>query len=135
MMRLTTILLTLTFVFPISCQVKREKIEDILVNKCYWDVLYKGSIHPVNTCFNFTESGECHYFYHIFSNGIRTDSVYSANDGDNIFPNTWQVVNDSIIIRSTSYHILDFNQDSIFLTATGSDLITLIKNCKVSKVN
>jgi hypothetical protein len=130
-MRSETIVFLLIILLFYSCEGKKEKIENILSNRCYWDVVDKGSIHPVNSCFNFTESGECHYFYYIFRNRIRTDSIFSANDGDNVFPNTWKVVKDSIIIRSVSYHILEYNQDSIFLTATGTDLLTLIKNCKV----
>lgn len=112
----------------ISCNKKKE-FRDILNINCYWDILNKGAIHPVNSCFKFKDDGSCSFYYYYFFDKNRTDSVYRYDDDDVIVPNKWQLKNDSFQIRANRYYLIRYNSDSIFLTAGGVDTMVLIKNC------
>lgn len=111
-----------------SCDRRRE-LGSILKAECFWDILHVGVIHPINTCYKFDNYGVCNFFYYNFYNKKRTDSVYMSDDDDVVVPHRWSLDNDSIVIRANKYYIIRYNTDSIFLTATGSDTMILIKNC------
>lgn len=110
------------------CNQKKE-LRDILSVDCYWDILDKGSIHPINSCYRFKKDGSCGFYYYNFFDKKRTDSVYLYDDGDVVVPNKWSLTNDSILIRANKYSIIRYSSDSVFLTATGVDTMVLIKNC------
>lgn len=109
---------------------QRKELRDILSVDCYWDILDKGSIHPINSCYKFSEDGRCNFYYYNFFDKKKTDSVYLYDDGDVVIPNKWNLIKDSVVIRSNRYHIIRYDSDSVFLTATGVDTMVLIKNCK-----
>jgi hypothetical protein len=110
------------------CNEKKE-LRDILSGDCYWDILDKGSVHPINSCYKFKEDGTCSFYYYNFFDKKKTDSVYLYDDGDVIVPNKWNLIKDSIQIRANKYYLIRYNPDSVFLTATGTDTMVLIKNC------
>lgn len=122
----------IVFFFVVSlltnCDEKKE-LRDILTTNCFWDVSNKGTTHPINSCFKFMDDGSCKFYYYNFFDKKRTDSVYQFDDGDVIVPNKWNVKNDSIQIRANKYHLIRYDSDSVFLTATGVDTMVLIKNC------
>lgn len=123
-----SIVLCFVAVFLSYCNGKNE-LRDILTDDCYWDILNKGSIHPINSCFKFKDDGTCNFYYYNFYDKKITDSVYLFDDGDVIVPKKWKVIEDSIQIRANKYNIIRYNLDSVFLTATGTDTMVLIKNC------
>lgn len=97
--------------------------------ECFWDILDIGSIHPINSCYKFRQNGICDFYYYNFFDKKRTDSVFLYDTDDVIVPNKWSLIKDSIQIRANKYFVIRYNQDSIFLTATGIDTMVLIKNC------
>lgn len=118
----------------ISCN-KEKELRDILKANCYWDILNKGAIHPVNSCFKFKDDGSCNFYYYYFFDKKRTDSVYKYDDGDVIVPNRWHLKNDSFQIRANQYYLIRYTSDSVFLTATGIDTMVLIRNCMTVNPN
>ena len=108
-----------------------EKIElsDILSDDCYWDILDKEPVHPINSCYKFKEDGSCSFYYYNFFDKKKTDSVYLYDDGDVIVPNKWNLIKDSIQIRANKYYVVRYNPDSVFLTSRETDTMVLIKNC------
>jgi len=108
---------------------QKEDLQNILSASCYWDILDKGSPHPINSCYKFRGTGDCGFYYYNFFNKKKTDSVFLFNDDDVVVPNKWKVINDSLQIRANKYHVMRYNADSVFLTATGKDTMVLIKNC------
>ena len=127
-MKIKIFILGVFVVLLSNCNSKKE-VRDILTVNCYWDILNKGSIHPVNSCFKFKKDGSCGFYYYNFFDKKRTDSVYLYDDGDVIVPNKWNVKNDSIQIRGNKYYIISYDSDSLFLTTTIADTMVLIKNC------
>lgn len=124
------IFIVFCFIVSLLCNCDEKKgVRDILTTNCFWDVLNKGAIHPINSCFMFKDDGSCMFYYYNFFDRKRTDSVYKFDDGDVIVPNKWNVMNDSIQIRANKYHLIKYESDSVFLTATGVDTMVLIKNC------
>lgn len=114
-----------------NCCNQKKDLQSILSVDCYWDILDKGSPHPINSCYKFRKTGRCNYYYYNFFDKKRTDSVYQYDDFDVIVPNKWVMLSDSIIsIRGIEYLILKYNSDSVFLRGVRKDSITLIKNCK-----
>lgn len=113
-----------------SCVQKKDDLRKILTADCYWDILDKGSTHPINSCYQFGKLGACNFYYYHFFNKRKTDSVYLFDDDDVLVPNKWKIASDSILIRANRYHIISFNFDSVVLTATGRDTMILLKNCK-----
>ena len=123
------IALCLVVVFLSYCN-QRKELRDFLSVNCYWDILDIGSVHPVNSCYKFNKDGRCNFYYYNFFDKKKTDSVYLYDDGDVVIPNTWNLIKDSIVIRANKYHVIRYNADSLFLTATEADTMVLIKNCK-----
>ena len=126
----TKVIITICVVAALfGCNQKKE-VQNILSTDCYWDILDTGSPHPINSCYKFSKTGDCKFYYYIFLDKKRTDSVFLFDDGDVVVPNKWKVVKDSIQIRANKYLVIKYNPDSVFLTATGKDTMTLIKNCR-----
>ena len=126
------VFILLTFIVAIfNCCDHKKDLQRVLSINCYWDIIEKGSPHPLNSCYRFDITGKCNFFYYNFYNKKRTDSVFLYDDGDVIVPNTWALENDSSIsIRGIAYTILQYNSDSVFLRSLGNDTVILIKNCK-----
>ena len=131
-MRINIVILMFFAVFLSNCNEKKE-LRDILTIDCCWDILDKGSTHPINSCFTFNKDGFCGFYYYNFYDKNRTDSIYRYDDGDVIVPDKWSLMNDSIQIRANKYHIIKYNSDSVFLTDKRTDTIVLIKNCATIK--
>ncbi len=114
-----------------NCCNQKKELQSILSVDCYWDILNKGSIHPINSCYRFNHTGKCNFFYYNFFDKKRTDSVFLYDDGDVVVPNKWSLIKDSIIIiRGVEYLILSYNSDSVFLKGVRNDTVALIRNCK-----
>jgi hypothetical protein len=113
-----------------NCCNQKKELQSILSAGCYWDILDKGSIHPINSCYKFGEAGTCNFYYYTFFDKKRTDAVFLYDDGDIIIANKWSLAKDSIFIRSNRYHIMRYSSDSVFLTSKQTDTTVLIKNCK-----
>jgi len=108
---------------------QKKGLQSILSVNCYWDIWDIGSPHPINSCYKFSEGGDCGFYYYHFLDKKKTDSVFLFNDDDVVIPNKWKVSKDSIQIRANKYYVIRYNPDSVFLTATGRDTMILIKNC------
>lgn len=113
-----------------SCN-QKKRLESVLSVDCYWDILNLNSLHPINSCYKFRETGKCKLFYYNFFDKKRTDSIFLFDDGDVVIPNKWSLIKDSeISIRGLEYLILKYNSDSVFLKGVKNDTVVLIKNCK-----
>lgn len=128
-MRIKSLCVICFIVVLSSCCIKKEEIQSILVTNCYWDILDKASPHPINSCYKFNENGSCKFYYYHFYDRRRTDSVFLFDDGDNIIPDKWSLIKDSILIRSNTYYVIKYSSDSVFLITPKLDTMVLIKNC------
>lgn len=108
---------------------QKKKLSSFLPT-CYWDIWDKGSPHPINSCYKFSKTGDCDFYYYHFFDKKKTDSVFLFDEDDVVVPHKWAILKDSIQIRANKYHVIKYNSDSVFLTAIGKDTMILIKNCR-----
>lgn len=116
-------------IFLFNCCSQKKDVADTLSANCFWDILNIASPHPINSCYKFSKTGDCNFYYYHHYAKKRLNTVYVFNDIDIIVSNKWKMLKDSIQIRANKYYIIRYNSDSVFLTATGTDTMVLIKNC------
>lgn len=94
-----------------SCN-KRSHYNHLIVegDSTFWNY-YKNQSQIPSDCYLFKKNGECiRYFY------TKYDSLFRFSDEDVEYPNTWQILGDSIIeIRGFKRRILYITSDSMKL--------------------
>ena len=108
-------------------------LENILESQCFWDITEEKQVFGgLNSCFRFLPQGECYFYYYIFYDKKRTDSVFIFDHGDVVNLNKWSILGDSVLIaRGTQYNVLSYSNDSVVIEAWRDTLI-LRKNCKTN---
>jgi hypothetical protein len=117
-----------------SCHKPRSTmLENILESQCFWDITEEKKVFGgLNSCFRFLPQGECYFYYYIFYDKKRTDSVFIFDHGDVVNLNKWSILGDSVLIaRGTQYNVLSYSNDSVVIEAWHDTLI-LRKNCKTN---
>jgi len=116
----------------VSCQRKHTHVAKILENNCFWDFLDPKQSNYIHDGYRFKKKWECQRFYYRFINQRRTDSVIWYDKDDNIVPNTWEVIGDTILkAQGFPMKIIRYNNDSIVIKLESrNDTAFLIRNCK-----
>jgi hypothetical protein len=123
-------ILLLNLILFSSCKNSKQlSLVNVLKSECFWDRTGDNQvIGGLNSCYRFLPNGKCYFYYYNFYNKRITDSVYKYDDGDNILPDTWSVVGDTLLIATGAhYRVLNFCKDSV-VVGLRYDTITFIKN-------
>jgi hypothetical protein len=113
----------------------RAKIEKVLANNCFWDIYDERYAAEANTCWQFSHNNKCNYFVYQYGDFKQRSKFVNLSTGDNR-PNTWKIINDTLVVRASTFKIINYNQDTIMLgSITSRDTIMLFKNCKTKSKN
>lgn len=113
---------------PISCS-KKNGLEKVIVNNCFWDIYYEKYDMQGQYCWSFFSDNRCKYFvndHSVVKKGTRFVRPFEY-DGR---PDIWEIKGDTLEARFSAFRIISYTTDTIKLISfTSNDSLMLVKNC------